>query len=81
MNDLEEQRVSMIFCLKLAKTFTETFQMLEQAYEEDCLSHIKCYELYQCFKSCRMSTKDDPKTGWPSTSVDDHVASVKFIKK
>jgi hypothetical protein len=32
MKDLEEQRVCVKFCFKLAKTFTETFQMLKQAY-------------------------------------------------
>jgi hypothetical protein len=32
MKDLEKQHVCMKFCLKLAKTFTETFQMLKQAY-------------------------------------------------
>jgi hypothetical protein len=35
MKDLEEQHVCVKFCLKLAKTFTETFQMLKQAYGED----------------------------------------------
>jgi hypothetical protein len=30
MKDLEKQRVCMKFCLKLAKTFTETFHMLKQ---------------------------------------------------
>jgi len=28
------------------KTFTETFQMLQQAYGEDCLSRTKCHEWY-----------------------------------
>jgi hypothetical protein len=40
--DLEEQRVCVKFCLKLAKTFADTFQMLKQADGEDCLSRTQC---------------------------------------
>ena len=53
MKDLEEQSVCVIFCLKLGKSFMETFQMLQQAYGEDCLSRTQCYEWYQRFKSGR----------------------------
>ena len=45
--------------------------MLQQAYEEDCLSHTQCHEWYQHFKSGRMSIEDDPKFGRPSTSMDE----------
>ena len=34
MKDLEKQRVCVKFCFKLGKTFTETFQMLQQACRE-----------------------------------------------
>ena len=60
MKDLEEQRVCVKFCFKLGKTFTETFQMLQQAYGEDCLSRTQCYEWYQRFKLGRTSIEDDP---------------------
>jgi len=80
MKDLEEQRVCMKFCLKLGKTFTETFQMLQQAYGEDCLSRTQCYEWYQRFKSGRTSIEDDPKSGRPSSSTgDDHIEKVRSL--
>ena len=80
MKDLEEQRVCMKFCLKLGKTFTETFQMLQQAYGKDCLSHTQCYKWYQRFKSGRMSIEDDPKSGRPSSSMgDDHIEKVHSV--
>jgi len=64
-------------CFKLGKTFTETFQMLQQAYGEDCLSHTQCHEWYQHFISGRTSTEDDPKSGRPSMLMDnDHVEKV-----
>jgi hypothetical protein len=80
MKDLEEQHVCIKFCFKLAKTFTETFQMLKQAYGEDCLSRTQCYEWYQHFKSGRTSTEDDPKPGRLSTSMnDDLVEKVRTV--
>jgi hypothetical protein len=50
MKDLEEQCVCMKFCLELAKNLTESFQMLKQAYGEDCLSRTQCHftELTLC---------------------------------
>jgi len=71
MKDLEEQRVCAKFCFKSGKTFTETFQMLQQAYREDCLSCTPCHEWYQHFELGRKSIEDDPKYGLPSTSLDD----------
>jgi hypothetical protein len=77
MRDLEEQRVCVKFCFKLGKIFTETFQMLQQAYGEDCLSRTQCYEWYQHFKSGRTPIEDDPKSGRPSSSTgNDHIEKV-----
>jgi len=56
---------------QIGKNFTETFQMSQQAYGEDCLSRTPCYEWYQRFKSGRTYIKYDPKSGRPSTSMDD----------
>jgi len=51
--------------------------MLQQAYGEDCLSRTQCHEWYQRFKLSRTSIKDDPKSGRPSTLMDDdHVEIV-----
>jgi hypothetical protein len=69
MKDLEEKHV----CAKLSdigKNFTETFQMLKQAYREDCLSRTPCYEWYKRFKFGSTSTEDDSETGRPSTAMD-----------
>jgi len=77
MKDPEEQRVCVKFCFKLGKTFMKTFQMLQQAYGEDGLCRKQCHVWYQRFKSDRTSVKDDPKSGRPSTSMDDdHVEKV-----
>ena len=58
----------------------ESFQMLQQAYGEDCLSRTQCYEWYQLFKSGRTSIEDDPKPGRPSSSTgDDHIEKVRYV--
>jgi len=63
---------------QLWKSFYGDFSdIATQGYGEDCLSHTQCHEWYQCFKLGRTSIEDDPKCGWPSTSMDDdHVEKV-----
>jgi len=79
MKELEEQHVCVCvcvcvcvrvrvcacvkFCCKLDKNFTETFQFLNQAYGEDCMSRTQCYEWFQRFKEGRMSVGEDPRSG------------------
>jgi histone-lysine N-methyltransferase SETMAR len=80
MKDLEAQRVCVKFCFIWGKTFMETFQMLQQAYGEDCFSRAQCYEWYQRFKLGRTSIEDDPKSGRPSSSTgDDHIEKVRSV--
>ena len=52
---------------QIGENFTESFQMLQQAYGEDCVSRTQCHEWYQRFISGRTSIEDDPKSGRPST--------------
>ena len=77
MKDFEEQRVCVKFCCKLGKNFTETFQLLNQAYGQDFMSRTQCYEWCKCFNDGRMSVDEDPRPGQPSTSTDDdHIKRV-----
>ncbi|MGR0295365.1 hypothetical protein ACUWCL_28355, partial [Klebsiella pneumoniae] len=70
MNVKEEQRVCVKFCVKLGKMFTETFQMLQVAFGDECLSRSRCHEWYKRFKEGRTSCEDDSRSGRPSTSTD-----------
>jgi hypothetical protein len=64
MKDLKERRVCVKFYFKLGKkTFTEVFQMLQQACGEDCLSRAQYQQWYQRFNSGRTSIEDEPKSG------------------
>ena len=65
---------------KLGKNFTETFQLLNQTYGEDCMSRRQCYEWFKRFKEGRMSVSEDPSPGRPSTLTnDDHVERVRAV--
>ncbi|XP_046145615.1 protein GVQW3-like [Osmia bicornis bicornis] len=80
MNVKEEQRICVKFCVKLKKTFTETFQMLREAFGDECLSRSRCHEWYGRFKEGRTSSADNPRSGRPTTSTDDaHVAEVNTL--
>jgi len=80
MNVKEEQRVCVKFCVKLNKTFSETFLMLQAAFGEECLSRSCCHQWFKRFKDGRTSTDDDARSGRPSTSInDDNVAKVNAL--
>jgi len=46
-------------CCTLGKNFTDTFQLLNQAYGEDCMSRTQCYEWFKHFKE----GIEDPRPG------------------
>lgn len=45
-------------CYKLDKILTESLIILQEAYGEECMNHMQCYDWYQYFKSGRTSTED-----------------------
>jgi len=87
MEELEEEkraraRVCVKFCCKLGKKFTETFQLLNQAYGEDLLAERSAIEWFKHFKEGRMSVGEDSRPGRPSISTnDDHVESVRVVNR
>ena len=68
MKEKVQQRVCIDFCFRLGKTCAETYEMLQAAFGESCLSRSKTFEWYFRFKSGRRSFEDDPRPGRPSTS-------------
>jgi len=82
LKELEEQRARVFvkFCCKLGKTFTEVFQLLNQAYGEDCMSRTQCCEWFKRFKESRMSVGEEHRPGRTSTLTnDDHVERVHAV--
>jgi hypothetical protein len=63
MNNSEEQRVCVCvkFCFKLGKTATEMWKLLQQAFGDECMSQMQCFEWYSHLKTGRMSIDEDPQ--------------------
>ena len=65
-----EQGVNIKFLVKMKKSATETFQLLTEAYGEDCMSRARVSEWHKRFSEGRESLKDD-RPGRPRTAVTD----------
>ena len=68
MNEKNEQRVCIKFCVKLGKSATETFDMLRQAFHDHALGRTQVFGWHARFKSGRESVEDDERSGRPVTS-------------
>ena len=77
MLDCKSERVNINFLVKLKKSVTETFQLLTEAYGEDCMSRARIFEWYKRFSEGTESLKDDDRPGHPCTAVtDDNIEKV-----
>ena len=75
-----EQQCAIKFCVKLGETGIETFNKLKQAYGEHALSRSQVFMWYKAFSEGRESIKDEPRSGWPSTSkTDNNVEKVRAL--
>ena len=69
----------MCLCI-LGKTGAETYEMLQAAFGESCLSRSKTFEWYSLLKNGRRSFENDPRPGRPSSShTEETVARVREI--
>ena len=55
--------------VKLKKSATETFQLLTEAYGEDCMSRAGVFEWHKRFSGGKESVKDDDRPGHLRTAV------------
>ena len=72
MTNLKEQQSAVKFCVKLGKSTTETFAMLNMAYSDAAMKRATCFRWHKRFKNGQLSVEDDERSGRPSTSTDDH---------
>ena len=66
MAEVDEQRVCIKFCVRLGITGSETFEMLQQAFSDLCMSCSRTFEWFGRFKNGRTSTANDDRSGRPS---------------
>ena len=59
----EYERYAIKFCFKLGKKATETYGMLQTAFEPSCMNRTSVFEWYKRFKEGRESVRDDERCG------------------
>lgn len=57
----------MKFLMKLSKSATETYSLLQQVCGDECMSHTRVIEWHKRFKEGREEIEDDSRPGHPST--------------
>ena len=63
-----EQRVNVKLYVKLAKSATETYDLLKKFYGDECLSRTQVFELFNRFKEGWEEIGDDQRPGGARTS-------------
>ena len=64
-----EQRINLKFLVRLGKTPTETFNLLQEVYGDATMSRTRIFEWHKRFREGREDVEDDPKSGRPTTFV------------
>ena len=73
MCESTEQRICMKLCFKIGKTATETYQLLQQAFDEDAVGGTQVFDWFHPFKEGRTSVESDLCSGRPSTSRNEEI--------
>ncbi|XP_046391486.1 protein GVQW3-like [Ischnura elegans] len=75
-----EQRYAIKNCVKLQKTAKETFDLLTEAFKDDCLSYSQVKKWHKSLKEGREEVADEARSGRPSTSrTDNNVTRVRDL--
>ena len=68
MTKKQDQRICIKFCFQLGKTSSETIQMMQKAFGNECMSKTRIKEWYNRFKGGRTSVDSDSRSGRPTTT-------------
>ena len=66
MKELEEHVCIKCYFKLFGNTFTETFEMFQQAYGDDYMSRTQCYNWFTYFKAGRTLTNKNPRPRYRS---------------
>jgi len=68
-----EQRYAIKFCMKLKKTPLETFEMLKEAFGDDCLSRSQSNRWHKMFREGRKDITDEARVATPEEGSHEQV--------
>jgi hypothetical protein len=76
-------RASVKFCVKLGKSATQTYDLLNKIYGDECLTGTQVFEWFKRFIEGREEIGDDQRPGRLSTSKtkNNNKKSLKFFYK
>ena len=63
LSDTLEERYAIKFCFKLGKNATETYGMLQTAFQQSCMNRASVFEWHKRFKEDRESVRGDETCG------------------
>lgn len=64
-----EQRVNIKFLTKLNKIGTESFQMLKEVYDDECILQAHVFKQHKWFWSRRGDVENNDRSGYPVRSL------------
>ena len=62
-SDTLEERYAIKFYIKLGKNVTETYRLLQTAFQTCCMNRASVFEWHMRFKEDRESLRDDERCG------------------
>ena len=68
MTEKQNQRICIKFCFQLGKTSSETIQMMQKPFGNECMSKTRIKEWCNRLKGGRTSVDSDSRSGRPSTT-------------
>ena len=68
MTAKQDQRICIKFCFQLGKTSSETIQMMQKAFGNECICKTRIKEWYNRFEGGRTSVDSDSCSGRHSTT-------------
>ena len=80
MTEKQDQRICIKFCFQLGKTSSETIQMMQKAFGNECMSKTRIKEWYNRFKGGHTSVDSDSRSCRPSTTktLDNNIERVRL---
>ena len=82
MTEKQDQRICIKFCFQLGNTSSETIQMMQKAFGNECMNKTRIKEWYSHFKEGRTSIDSDSRSGRPlMTKILDNIELVRLAIK
>jgi len=82
MDVKKEQCVAIKFCCKVDFSATKAVEVIQNAYSDAAFSRTTIFVWHKRFREGRESVKDDQRSGLPTTSRTDDIATVnKMVKE